>query len=149
MKRSEVGELLTAIASTDNRTIGMLDVDTWHAILPAGMPLREAMAAVVNHRRTSTEWLQPKHIIDAVADVRRDRLRRAGIPPIPSDLDQSTERLWSRTWCAAVKDGADDPQQIANEAVGIENRPLELVPMPDDVRLAIAGFVKTHAVPES
>lgn len=120
MKRSEVSTLLAVIAATDNRTVGRLDVDTWAAILPVDMPLADAQAAVIEHRRTSTEWLQPKHIIDSVGQVRRERLRRAGLPPIPGGLTYAQEGEWRRAWCAAVKDAEADPVSVANAALGRE-----------------------------
>ena len=129
MKKSEVAKLLTAIAATDNRTIGMLDVDTWAAILPDTMTLPDAQAALIHHRQTSTEWLQPKHVIDAVRAINRDRWQRIGVPPIPGDLTLAQEKVWRIEWCAAAKAGRADPVAVANSALGIS--PVELPPNPE------------------
>lgn len=148
MKKSEVGQLLTAIATTDNRTIGMLDIDTWNAILPADMPLDAALAAVVNHRRTSTEWLMPKHIIDAVAAVRRERLTRAGTPPIPGNLSWHQEKEWRQLWCAKVKDGATSEQAAAETSIAM--RIHELPAVENAVaQQAIESFSRARSIPKA
>lgn len=146
---SECGQLLRACSFYDNRKVTEEAMIAWSHAIAADVTAADAIAAITAHHADTDDWCGPSHVNRRVRAIRRDRLQRAGIPPIPSDLDQATERLWSRAWCAAVKDGADDPQQLANEAVGIENRPLELVPMPHEVRLAIDGFAKAHSVPES
>jgi hypothetical protein len=128
MKRSDVGRLLMAIAATDNRTVGMLDIDTWHAILPAHLSLEDAHAALIHHRQTSTEWLQPKHIIDAARQINRDRWQRIGIPPIPGDLTLQQEKAWRIAWCAAAKAGDPNPIAIADTAIGITTHELPANP---------------------
>lgn len=114
MKRSEVATFLGMVSATDRRTVGDLDVQTWFTILPADITLDEAQAALIHYRKTSTDWLEPKHILDLVKLVRtdrldpdrRDRLRRAGDPPIPDGLTWEREKEFRRLWCAHVKDGA-------------------------------------------
>lgn len=124
MKHSEISQLLASIAATDNRTVGRLDVETWAAILPADMTLADAHQAVVAHRRSSDAWLMPKHIIDAVGAVRRERLTRAGTPPIPGGLTYADEKAWRQLWCSAVKDGDPDPEGVANSAMQIQPQEL-------------------------
>ena|SRR5690242_4710960 len=119
MKHSEISQLLASIAATDNRTVGRLDVETWAAILPDEITLADAYTAVVSHRRNSDAWLMPKHIIDRVATVRRERLQRAGTPPIPGGLEYADEKAWRQLWCSAVKDGDPDPEGVANTAMRI------------------------------
>jgi hypothetical protein len=150
MKPSEASALLTVISRTDKRTFGEPEAISWATILTkANVGVKDAITAAEDHFGESREYLMPIHIIERVRVIRRERMTAAGPCPMPGDLTLPQEQAWRRAWIAAVTDGADDPQQIANEAVGIENRPLELVPMPDDVRRAIDGFAKAHSVPES
>lgn len=105
---------LGMVAATDRRTIGDLDVDTWFAILPEDITLTEAQTALIHHRKTCTDWLEPKHIVDLVKLIRtdhidperRERLRRAGDPPIPDGLTWAQEKDFRRFWCEQIKDGA-------------------------------------------
>ena len=114
MKRSEVATFLGMVSATDRRTVGDLDVQTWFTILPADITLAEAQTALIHYRKTSTDWLEPKHILDLVKLVRtdrldperRERLRRAGDPPIPDGLTWEREKEFRRLWCEHVKDGA-------------------------------------------
>lgn len=148
MKRSEVAYLLAAIAATDNRTVGKLDVETWDAILPCEISIQAALAAVVAHRRASAEWLTPKHIIDAVGAVRRERLTRAGVPPIPGDLTRPQELEWSAQWCTYVKDGEtrQEAEDHTNRTMNII-RPAELVMGRDRVH-SIELLANSKAIPK-
>lgn len=47
-------------------------VQTWWEIL-GHLPLGDALNALLIHRRESTEYVQPAHIIKLVARVRRER----------------------------------------------------------------------------
>lgn len=148
MKPSEAAALLTVIARTDKRTFGEPEAISWADILTkANVGVKDAITAAQDHFGESRDYLMPIHIIERARVIRRERMTAAGPCRMPGDLTLAQEMVWRRAWIAAVTDGADDPQQLANEAVGIENRPLELVPMPADVRQAIAGFVREHSVP--
>lgn len=130
MRKSEVATLLGMLAATDNRTVGDLDVETWTAILPPDMPLADAQAAVIQHRQQSVDWLQPKHIIDLVGGIRRERLQRAGTPPIPGDLTWAQEQDWRVLWCSHVKAGLERSAaaRAASDAMGlIEDEPAQAV----------------------
>lgn len=146
MKKSEVGQLLTAIAATDNRTTGMLDVNTWAAILPEDLQLTDALAAVIAHRRTSTEWLMPKHIIDAASAVRRQRLTDAGDPPMPGGLAYDQEKAWRRLWCGHVKDGLD--RKAAAVAASLDmNLPAEIEQPPVERLAEITAWGQRKSIP--
>ena len=129
MKRSEVATFLGMVAATDRRTVGELDVHTWLAILPDDVTLDEAQTALIHHRKTSTDWLEPKHIIDTVKLIRtdhldaerRDRLRRAGDPPVPDGLTWAQEKEFRKLWCEHVKDGAskEDAPALARQQMGL------------------------------
>jgi hypothetical protein len=148
MKRSETSILLTKVAAFDQRTIGEADVEAWTEALGPSIPLADALVVVTEHFRTSHERLMPIHIITAVGGVRRERLQRAGDPPMPGGLTWQQEKAWRQLWCAAVKDGEtrDDAARTASDAMqlGPAN---ELVGMPAEVRAAITRFATEHAVP--
>lgn len=130
MNLVEVTALLTKMAVFDRRTIGESDVRAWHEVLDPDMPLSDALDAVTEHRGQSADWIMPNHINDRVRRIRRDRLRSAGVPDIPSGLTHSQERAWRQLWCQHVKDGhtPDDAVARSNDAMGIV--PEELVARP-------------------
>lgn len=150
MKKSEVADLLTAIASTDNRTVGRLDIEMWFKILPEDLTLANAQDALIRLRLETGDWITPKHIVDRVTEVRRDRLQRAGTPPIPPDLTWTQEKAWRQLWCEAVKDGEEDPEAYANEAMGIT--PLAIEATSESIaelrRQLVAGLAESKAVPK-
>ena len=121
MKRSEAALLLAKISAYDRRTVGDADIEAWAEVLPEDMPLADALDAVRDHFRSSTEFLMPLHLIDAVRSIRQGRLRAAGTPPIPGGLDWKQEKAWRQLWCNAVKDGesAEDATVIADQAMHI------------------------------
>lgn len=125
MKKSEVAIFLGMVAGTDGRTVGDLDVQTWHAILPEEITLTDAEAALFNHRRTCSDFFTPKHVIDSIAAVRRERLTRAGTPPMPGDLTWQQEKNWRVLWCANVKDGMNPPEAAlaASDAMNLPRDP--------------------------
>lgn len=129
MKRSEIATFLGMVAATDRRTVGDLDVQTWQVILPDDITLNEAQAALIHHRKTCTDWLEPKHIVDLVDLIRRDhldperreRLRRAGVPPVPDGLTWAQEKEFRKGWCALIKDGAskDEAAALTRQQMGL------------------------------
>lgn len=145
MTPSETAKFLALVALTDNRTVGQLDVQAWHEILPEGMSFADAQLALIQHRRDGSEWLMPSHIIANVRAIRRARLREAPVPEIPPDLHQAVERQWMRAFTDAVKDGDTDPQSAADEAMGI-HRPPALHPARPDRVQAIRELAKTKGI---
>ena len=125
MNHSETAILLAKICAYDRRTVGRADVQAWTESLDEHMSLQDAMEAVTRHFRESTDWLMPVHVIRKVAEIRKGRLQNAPVMLIPKDLHQAVERQWTRAFTDAVKDGADDPHAVADEAMGI-TRPQEL-----------------------
>lgn len=72
MSKSEIARLLAFIASYDQRTVGVTDVEAWHLVATAAQwTAPYANRAVVEHFTDQTERLVPAHI------TRRIRARRA------------------------------------------------------------------------
>jgi hypothetical protein len=69
MLKSEVAQLLAKAALIDNRKIDAATVETWHELI-GHVDYDTAMAALTIHRRTSSEYLLPSHII---ANLRKAR----------------------------------------------------------------------------
>lgn len=145
MKRSETAILLAKISAFDQRTIGEADVEAWTEALGSDIPLADALAVVTNHFRTSHERLMPIHIITAVGAVRRERLTRAGDPPMPGDLSWQQEREWRQLWCAKVKDGSTRDRAAAETNIAM--RIHELPAVEDATRKrAIEAFANARSV---
>lgn len=49
----------------------------WHEVI-GHLKVREALDAVAEHARRSTEWCMPAHILEIVGRVHADRLERCG-----------------------------------------------------------------------
>lgn len=77
MNRDEIGRLLRAAAARDNRKLTKERTDAWFADLH-DLPFGLALAALILHYRTSTEYLMPAHIrhnAQVLAHQRRRELR--------------------------------------------------------------------------
>lgn len=73
MNRREAFDLLSEIARGDNRSIDEDLVKFWHRCLH-DVPYEDALAAVVAHFRTSTDWLMPAHVRTAALKARTARI---------------------------------------------------------------------------
>lgn len=118
MNHAEVAALLGYIAATDNRMPSEAAIIAWTNSLNEQLTLTQAKNAVDVHRGESTEYLMPVHINTIARRIRRERISREGTPPIPGGLTYAMERAWSRAWCDAVGDGAANPIELANAAIG-------------------------------
>jgi hypothetical protein len=132
MNAVEVADLLAWVTANDQRTIGKADILAWAAALDDDLSLADAQRAVTEHHGETAERIGPSHVNARCRQIRRDRLRNAGTPPIPGGLTHGQERTWRQLWCSAVKDGSPTPIDDANEGLGI---PPEIVPAPDPERL--------------
>lgn len=121
MKLSEVAILIGYISGTDNRnTDNPYTVQAWHDSLEPWVSLEDAKAAVINHRRTSSDYLEVGHVNAYVKTLRRARIQANQIVPvIPMDLHQAQERAWTLSFWDAVKCGAPDPHAAADSAMSI------------------------------
>lgn len=75
MNGLQLGQLLTYIALGDNRNADDEMVLRFWWDMVGDLDFEDCRAAVRNHRRTSTEYLQPAHVIAGVKDVQRQRRR--------------------------------------------------------------------------
>lgn len=156
MPDSALVALLVRIGAGDGRGEPTeTDLELWRDLLDPTLSYAEANAAMIEHRRTSTEFLQPVHINRLVAVARTNRVRDAGRVEerLPADLaaDPAAERAWGAIWRAAIHDGQtpDEAQDTADEQMRVRRGALQLVPMPGEVRKAIGGFVRDHGVSAS
>lgn len=128
MSPEQVIDLLSTVAAFDRRTVGKADVVAWHAVLD-DIRYVDAEAVVLEHFRTSREWLMPATIRAAVRALRDRRLEGMDVIQPPADLTPWGGYLgWLRATRAAVADGETPPA------------PAELKPR--DLR-AIAGVFPT------
>lgn len=127
MNTSDYGDLLRACAFYDNRKVTKEAAVAWaHAIKPY-VTKADALQAIADHHAESTDYILPAHVNDRVRQVQRDRLQRAGDPPMPGGLTWQREREWRERWCAAIKAGLDKDQAAA-QASTVMGLPAELPP---------------------
>jgi len=112
MNKFEANRLLAAIALGDNRTTDDTAVAYWAGLL-YDIRLEDALNAVVVHRRESTEWLQPAHIIRLVRAERARRIDAANLVYEPIG-EESTRQFLDRIAATyrAAGDGRMDPRNI-------------------------------------
>lgn len=84
MEIQQTAQLLALIRIGDNRTVDRTVVAAWHDLVH-DLPLDDALEAVRAHRRESTDYLLPAHVIAGVKRIRGARLAAAP-PPLP-DVD--------------------------------------------------------------
>ncbi len=72
MNLVETGQLLTVAAAFDNRHVTTDTAIAWHEVLE-DIELEDALVAVREHHKNSTEYLMPGHV---VAGARRNKDRR-------------------------------------------------------------------------
>jgi hypothetical protein len=66
--------LLTLIAAFDNRRFDDVTVIAWQQVLAAEDPAH-CRTAVIEHFRTSTDYLMPAHVVEGAERARREHLR--------------------------------------------------------------------------
>jgi hypothetical protein len=129
--------LLAYAAATDNREVTEEAARAWADVLDDHVTPGDGKAAIIAHRRSSTDYLMPIHVNAGVRAIRRARTERIGIDEIPpAELAEQPARAlgWTREYRRAIGDGEtpDAATKRACEAVGVE------------VPLAIEG---THRMP--
>ncbi|MBT8161030.1 MULTISPECIES: hypothetical protein [Arthrobacter] len=98
MEKSETAKILAKAALIDNRKIDRETVEAWHEVI-GHVPYDIAMAALTIHRRTSSDYLVPAHIISNLRKARElhalevNRLRALD-PPKPAPRTKMPE--WFR-----------------------------------------------------
>ena len=76
MNLPETARLLSKAALIDSRTFDQHTVAAWQEVL-ADVDYRLALDALTLHRRESTEWVTPAHIIAGVRKVKAARSAQA------------------------------------------------------------------------
>jgi hypothetical protein len=85
----EVGQFLAALSAHDNRTTSAESMEVWHQALDK-VPYELARQALAEHIRTSTDYVQPAHIVAGARklwqgekadsdEIRRRALERAAL----------------------------------------------------------------------
>lgn len=121
MNPSDCGDLLRACAFYDNRKVTKEAMVAWSHAIQSDVTKHDALQAIADHHGESTEYILPVHINRRVKAIRRERLQRAGTPPVPGGLTQAQEREWTRVWCAQVKNGhaPDRAAWMASTEMGV------------------------------
>ena len=111
--------------------------------------MQDALVAVRDHFRESKEWLMPVDVIKRAAEVRRRRVRDAGVPDVPANLTAAQEREWLRIYWENIhsvryptidgKGSRDTATFHANRALGITEVASHMLP-PEEVKAKIAAF---------
>jgi hypothetical protein len=107
MNTSDCGDLLRACAFYDNRKVTREAAIAWEHSIHADISKADALKAIAEHHAESTEYIGPAHVNQRVKAIRRERLQRAGDPPMPGRLTWQQEREWRQNWCDGVKAGMD------------------------------------------
>lgn len=77
MNHREVAAFIAVASAIDSRKSGDLVVNAWHDAI-GQYEAAEALAALSHHRKTSTEYLMPAHIIRIIEENRRRTWLRRG-----------------------------------------------------------------------
>lgn len=116
MQRSQTARLLAKAQLIDNRTVDELTIEAWHEVM-ADVDYDDAMEALSVHRRTSTDWVMPAHIVTGVKAIRKARLNTGtaidGIPDAdPDDVVAYLDALRARR--LRIASGQDEtPRPVA------------------------------------
>lgn len=130
MTRSEVATLLGICAAYDNRTVGDMDVQAWHAVI-GDLPFEDSRTAVLQHYAETRERIMPADVRQRVQAMRRDRIERAQIEP-PRDPDRPVEyRQEFHRRIAAIADGRVVPPALPAGHRGSEPTPEYRAARPD------------------
>lgn len=133
MNREEAAKLLGIVALGDNRQISYELATYWHGLLP-DIRVEDAIQAVAIHRRESTEWLQPAHVIRLVRRIRSERIDAANIvyEPIGEETARQALDRIAATYRAAG-DGRLDPRRVGRALEAAPDAPT----VPDEIEAAI------------
>jgi hypothetical protein len=116
MTPKEISQLLAMIAMGDMRKVDKAVVRYWEAILPGWLTFELARDALIEHRRSSTDYLQPAHLVaigermraELAGQARRieddERLALTGSAPVvplaqvelPAEHREFLARLWAK-----------------------------------------------------
>lgn len=111
----ETGELLAVVGAVDRRqAAGEAEILAWQELL-ADVNLDDALDAVREHRRASTDWIQPAHVLRGVRKIRSARLDAAAtnLEAFPNDVDGVSYLDELRALRKAIASGRMKPQDLA------------------------------------
>lgn len=135
--------LLAYAAATDNREVTEEAARAWADVLDDHVTLADGKAAIIAHRRGSTDYLMPIHVNTEVRRIRKARTDAMGPVNPPAELADrpATENTWRREYARAIGSGASPEvaEKHACDALGIPV-PLQLdaVPRPEAVKRLMA-----------
>lgn len=97
MEIRETGRILAKAAIIDNRNIDEMTIAAWHEII-GHLDYRDAITALDTHRRESTEYLQPAHIVAGARKAReaREAQQRRAIATNPQPTHRAKPPAWFR-----------------------------------------------------
>ncbi len=130
MSPAEAQVLLSMAAAYDNRRPDPDAAKAWAAALD-DLRFDDCRVALIQHYRSSTEWLMPAAIRTAVRKLRAKRIDEH--PPLtpPPGLDDGQERRWLLEARRRVGDGEVIDSEAAYELVtGEQANFRELLPSP-------------------
>lgn len=107
MNQQEAAALLGVAAAFDNRKPDPDAALAWSAAL-WDVRFEDARAAVVQHYRTSSEWLMPKMVLAEVKRLRALRIKEHGDVYVPPEIDPDDTvayQRYLRTARQAIADG--------------------------------------------
>lgn len=116
--------LLAYAAATDNREVTEEAARAWADVLDDTVTLADGKAAIIAHRRSSTDYLMPIHVNAGVRAIRKARTDTIADVNPPAELADKphVENNWRREYARAIGDG--EPPEAAFErastALGID-----------------------------
>lgn len=117
MTPAEAQTLLSMAAAFDNRKPDPDAAKAWAAALD-GLPFDDCRLALIEHYKSSTEWLMPAVVRTAVRRVRAKRIAEHPHLTPPPGLDNEDERRWFWQMRQRIANGETfAPDQFAGELV--------------------------------
>ena len=104
MTPAEAQALLSMAAAFDNRKPDPDAARAWAAALD-GLRFEDCRVALIEHYKTSTDYLMPVLIRTAVKRIRAKRIAEAGDLTPPPGLDVAQTREWLRETRRRIGDG--------------------------------------------
>lgn len=122
MNVDQVTALLTRIQVLDNRQVDQLTIEAWTPLM-SRLEYADAVEAVNIHFQTSSEYLQPAHIVAGVKRLKGSAQpapfsslpRSEGVAPRPANFDAMVAAYQSGDQAAVEREISIYKQQLAGE----------------------------------
>jgi hypothetical protein len=114
MTPAEAAALLAVAAAFDNRRPDADAAQAWSLALH-GYRFEDCRDVIVQHYRTTGDWLMPHHVLTAVKKMRTKRLDEAVEPPPPPDLTPLETLAWLKDIRRRIANGEDVSDQGRGE----------------------------------